>query len=199
MTEILFDCVLPVHVDNEFLYVVDAAHIRLSKDDIVRILQLGAIAKREGIDEVRVNSELPVWGFLGEDDEGFRAAKPGIEGGFGEQFTDVEHVQLVVAGVGEMWDVQLSANLRHSSVRLWTEDVSLEELRELLPDEASAANRDLRTKDALGRRVMPFEQTAAKDAFVLGVEFVNDSAVRIVETRQLADGSWHVIVEDDDG
>ena len=43
-----------------------------------------------------------------------------------------------------------------------------------------------------------FDSVAERDAFIVGVEFVNDSAVEIAETETGPDGSFSVTIEDED-
>jgi hypothetical protein len=125
---ILVERVLDATCSNEFYVPAEACRVKLSRKDIERLINLAEIAKTHNVASIRDWSSHVEWGVRDEDDDTFSTDHAEATG---EQFRS--ECDQVAVYAGEMWETVLWTTYeRHSSIKIVSEEVPLEELKAAL-------------------------------------------------------------------
>jgi hypothetical protein len=132
----VFRKVLAVTSNNEFSKPADGALVTLEREAVERILELAEVAKRHKITMVSEASFDAEWGFIDEDGETFIDTEDaGDRNEDGPMRADGHALEIHT--YGERGFVSWSAYWKHTDVKVTTEAVNIDELRE-----AMAGGRD---------------------------------------------------------
>jgi len=127
----VFRKVLAVTSNNEYATPADGALVTLEREAIERILELAEVAKQHRITMVSESSFDAEWGFIDDDGETFiNTEDAGDRNEDGPMRADGNCLEIYT--YGERGFVHWSAYWKHTDVKVTTEAVNIDELREAI-------------------------------------------------------------------
>jgi hypothetical protein len=129
--ETVFRKVLTVTSNNEYGTPADGALVTLEREAVERILELADVARQYKITMVSETSFDAAWGFIDEDGETFIDTEDaGDRNEDGTMRADGNCLEIYT--YGERGSVHWSAYWKHTDVKVTTDAVNIDELREAM-------------------------------------------------------------------